>query len=107
MSHYRCYRCKAARAEFTFEPCDRCGFDGPDKRWWWSRIVDWMRLLWLELANPPGWLVRVCRGRIDNLSAGGSDSTGKGGGGRSGAASPRLVAVKKQCSESHDTRTIL
>jgi len=51
MSHYRCYRCKAGTAEFSFDPCDRCCFPGEDTRRWWSRLVDWVRLLWLELQH--------------------------------------------------------
>jgi hypothetical protein len=42
---YRCYRCRYPHPEVNFEPCPRCGFDGPDTRWWWSRFVDSVRSL--------------------------------------------------------------
>lgn len=40
---YRCYRCRRGTPEFTFDPCPRCGFDGPDTRGRWARFVDWAR----------------------------------------------------------------
>ena len=40
---YRCYRCKKGVAEWSFDQCARCGFSGPDTRWWWTRLVDWVK----------------------------------------------------------------
>ena len=48
---YPSYRCRKDRAEFSFDPCDRCGFPGVDTRWWGSRFVDWIRCLRLELQR--------------------------------------------------------